>query len=76
MRWHKLVNGRIVASLDCADGDDATRRLDATRHPRGYLLPMGFVVSDTDWRALHYRHAVRHIGPPLPSSDPYARIQT
>lgn len=54
MRWHKLLAGRIVASVDAPTGDEAERA----------LAPSGgeMVVSDADWRAMHHRRRLRPFG--------------
>lgn len=76
MRFHKVLNGRIVASVDCGDGEEAERRLHASRDARGLYHETGLIVSDADWRDLHYKRRLRHIGPPVASfSDRVARIQ-
>jgi hypothetical protein len=50
-RWHCVKAGRIVASVDAGDGDEAERLL--APDTRSWL------VSDTDWRALHYKRRLR-----------------
>lgn len=68
MRWHKVLNGRIVQSLDCGDGDEAERRLRPTTRE--------FIVSDADWRDVHYKRALRHIGAPISTTaDILARMK-
>lgn len=53
MRWHSVVRGRIVASCEAGTGDDADGLLPA--HPEA------LVVSDEDWRRIHYRRRLlRH----------------
>lgn len=51
MRWHKLRNGRIVASVDAEDGDAA----DTLLAPH---FPNELIVSDAMWRGTMYRKAL------------------
>lgn len=50
-RWHLLDTGRIVASVDLPDGmePDAALRTNVRQ----------LIVSDTDWRTMHHRAALR-----------------
>lgn len=46
-----------MASVDHADGDEAERLLNPGA--------VDFIVSDEDWRTLHYQRRLRHLGAPL-----------
>jgi hypothetical protein len=49
-RWHLLRRGRIVRTAWSSDGDCAERELNP--------YPTELIVSDEEWRAVHYRRAL------------------
>lgn len=52
-RWHLIVRGRIVASVDAKDGDAAEEALPKRTDAK--------LVSDVDWREAHWRRPMRDV---------------
>lgn len=64
-RWHRVRNGRIVASCECATGDAAEVLLHLDeRNAEGQYNGGGLIVSDAQWREKMYRKALFRVGVP------------